>query len=188
MQGRPSNGDRDMTELTAEASGPAMKAAVDHHAAAHPRPHREEHEGLGAPAGAPAPLGQRERVDVVVHEGGRTGHLGEEPGHGNTGELRYMMCLPAHRAGRHIHEAGQPRSHAEEAVLSRGGQRGHLGGEGRIRSIAPPPSGSWVGRPRVTSTRPSSVTRPADMLVPAHVQAEKQTVVETGAAHGPGRG
>ncbi len=110
-----------MAELTSEASGSAMKPAVDHHAAPHPRSHREEYEGLRAAPGAPASLGQRERVDVVVHEGGRSCYLGEEFGHGDAGELGHMMRLPAHRAGRNVHEARQPRSHAEEAVLPRVG-------------------------------------------------------------------
>src|SRR4030095_7162969 len=179
---------RDMTELTAEASGPAMKPAVDDHAAAYPRPHREKHEGLGPAPGAPAPLGQRERVDVVVHEGGRACRLGEELRHGNTRELWHMMRLSAHRAGRRVHEAGQPRSHADEAMRTRVGQRGHLGGEGedaldRVSTIRP------MGRPAARHEHPPVYRDEAGGHAgAAHVHAEEHAGVGTMTGHDLGRG
>ncbi len=155
---------------------------------AHPCPHREQHEGLRAAARAPAPLGQRERVHVVVHEGGRARDLGEELGHGNAGQLGHMMRFTTHRSRCHVHEAGQPRSHAEEAVPPRGRQRDHLGGQGenpldRASTFRP------VGGPAARHEHPPVGRDDAGGHGgAAHVHPEQHAVVGIAAGHGPSRG
>jgi hypothetical protein len=99
-----------------------------------------------------------------------------------------MMRLSAHRAGRRVHEAGQPRSHADEAMRTGVGQRRHLGGEGedaldRVSTIRP------MGRPAARHEHtPVAGNEAGGHAGAAHVHAEKHAGVGTMSGHDLGRG
>ena len=118
-----------MAQLAAEAGGPAVEPPVEHDAAAHPRPEREQHEGARAAPRSPHPLAEREGVHVIVHRGGHAERAGEEARQRHAAELGHIVRLAADDAGGAVDDAGHARADAGEPVPARPRQPRDLRGQ-----------------------------------------------------------
>src|SRR5262249_5235276 len=89
---------RRVADLAAEPAGPAHETSVEDNPGAESRARGEDDERLDAAGRTERPLGERERVDVVVDEDGNAEASGEQRGERSIGELGDVMDLRADAA------------------------------------------------------------------------------------------
>ena len=105
---RPVELHRRVAELAPEPRHAAHEPAVEHDAGAKASAGRQHDERARAPAGAEEPLGERERVHVVVDERREPESLRELRGEGAAGELGYVGHGLADAPRNRVDGAGHP--------------------------------------------------------------------------------